>query len=318
MKIGEVIENVPCIDEFVKNQEVDLLFTSNPSLRSVVVVRDDKPIGHITRTHFYQKIGTRYGYNLFMGRHNQLIIKENPLIVDRNIPITEVSTLAMSRPSEDLYDDVIVIRDDLYYGVVSIRELLLKLVDTQVAIASFLNPLSSLPGNKLIDEKLEETLQLSQYSLIYFDLDHFKSYNDTYGFNKGDKILLYLTDILKRNIGGTEDFLGHIGGDDFVAILPHYEAAEICQRIIDDFDTFILSFYDLEDLTYLQVQNRAGKLEPLSCTTLSIAVITNQYQQFESVDQLSDAVTRVKKQCKKISGSCYLINDNEKESYLVH
>ncbi|MFE3576086.1 GGDEF domain-containing protein [Lysinibacillus sp. NPDC059133] len=318
MKIGEVIENVPCIDEFVKNQEVDMLFTSNPSLRSVVVVREDKPIGHITRTHFYQKIGTRYGYNLFIGRHNQLIMKENPLIVDRNIPITEVSTLAMSRPPEDLYDDVVVTRNDLYYGVVSIRELLLKLVDTQVAIASFLNPLSSLPGNKLIDEKLEEALQLSKYSLIYFDLDHFKSYNDTYGFNKGDKILLYLTDTLKRNIVGAEDFLGHIGGDDFVAILPHYEAASICQRIIDDFDAFILSFYDVEDLTYLQVQNRAGKLEPLSCTTLSIAVITNQYRQFESVDQLSDAVTRVKKQCKKISGSCYLINDSGKEIYLVH
>ena len=318
MKIGEVIENVPCIDEFVKNKEVDLLFISNPSLRSVVVVRDDKPIGHITRTHFYQKIGTRYGYNLFIGRHNQLIMKQNPLIVDRNIPITEVSTLAMSRPSEDLYDDVIVTRNDLYYGVVSIRELLLKLVDTQVAIASFLNPLSSLPGNKLIDERLEGALQLSQYSLIYFDLDHFKSYNDTYGFNKGDKILLYLTDILKRNIVGTEDFLGHIGGDDFVAILPHYEAFAVCQRIIDEFDAFILSFYAVEDLAYLQIQNRAGKLEPLSCTTLSIAVITNQYQQFESVDQLSDAVTRVKKQCKKISGSCYLVNDNEKETYLVH
>lgn len=206
MKIGEVIEKVPCIDEFVKNKDVDVLFTSNPSLRSVVVVRDEKPIGHITRTHFYQKIGTRYGYHLLMGRQNQLMMKKNPLIVDRNTPITEVSTLAMARPPEDLYDDVIVTKNNLYYGMVSIRELLLKLVDTQVAIASFLNPLSSLPGNKLIDEKLEEALQLSQYSLIYFDLDHFKSYNDTYGFNKGDKILRYLTDILKRHICGVEDF----------------------------------------------------------------------------------------------------------------
>ncbi|MFJ8461014.1 GGDEF domain-containing protein [Lysinibacillus xylanilyticus] len=318
MKIGEVIESVPCIDEFVKNKEVDLLFTNDPSLRSVVVVRDDKPIGHITRTHFYQKIGTRYGYNLFMGRQNQLIMKENPLIIDRHTPITEVSTEAMQRRPEDLYDDVIVTRNGLYYGVVSIRELLLKLVETQVAIASFLNPLSSLPGNKLIDEKLEEALQLPLYSLIYFDLDHFKSYNDTYGFNKGDKILLYLTDILKRNIVGTEEFLGHIGGDDFVAILPHYEANSICQRIIDEFDAFILSFYELEDLGQLQIHNRAGTLEPFTCTSLSIAVITNQYQQFESVDQLSDAVTRVKKQCKKISGSSYLVNDHEKETYLVH
>ncbi|WP_155592609.1 GGDEF domain-containing protein [Lysinibacillus cavernae] len=316
MKIGEVIEKVPCIDEFVKNKEVDVLFTSNPSLRSVVVVRDEKPIGHITRTHFYQKIGTRYGYHLFMGRQNQLIIKENPLIVERNMPLTEVSTLAMSRPPEDLYDDVIVTKDDLYYGMVSIRELLLKLVDTQVAIASFLNPLSSLPGNKLIDEKLEEALMRPQFSLIYFDLDHFKSYNDTYGFNKGDKILLYLTDILKRHICSVGDFLGHIGGDDFVAILPYYEVEKICQKIIDEFDANILNFYELEDLVHAQISNRVGELEPLTCTSLSIAVITNQYQYFDSVEHLSNAVTHVKKQCKKITGSCYLIN--KQATYFVH
>ncbi len=316
MQIGEVIENVLSIDEFAKNKEVDLLFTSNPSLRSVVVVRDGKPIGHITRTHFYQKIGTRYGYNLFMGRQNQLIMKDNPLIVESSTPIIEVSTEAMDRRAEDLYDDVIVIKKGLYLGVVSIRELLLKLVETQVAIASFLNPLTSLPGNKLIEEKLEKALQLEKYSLIYFDLDHFKTYNDTYGFNRGDKILLYLTDILNRNITGIEDFLGHIGGDDFVAILPHYEVASICQTIIEEFDAQIIDFYELEDLVQLQVLNRAGKLERFTCTSLSIAVITNEYQQFTSVDHLSDAVTRLKKECKKIYGSCFLIND--KKTYLVH
>ncbi len=183
----------------------------------------------------------------------------------------------------------------IFFGVVSIRELLLKLVETQVAIASFLNPLSSLPGNKLIDDKLEETLEFRQYSLIYFDLDHFKSYNDTYGFNKGDKILRYLTEILKKNIAGTHDFLGHIGGDDFVAIVPHYEVRVICQRIIDEFDSQILGFYELEDIVHLQVPNRIGKLQPFTCTSLSIAVVTNEHRQFDSVEQLSDAITRIKK-----------------------
>lgn len=316
MKIGEVIENIPCIDESIKNKEVDVLFNQNPILRGIVVVRDGRPIGQITRTHFYQKIGTRYGYNLFMGRQSQLVIKNNPLIVESNVPITEVSTASMQRPVEDLYDDVIVTKDGLYKGVVSIRELLLKLVETQVAIASFLNPLSSLPGNKLIDDKLEKSLFLPEYSLIYFDLDHFKAYNDTYGFNKGDKVLLYLTDILKRNIAGSEEFLGHIGGDDFVAILPHYEVESVCQTIIDEFDAKIKDFYELEDLLQLQVPNRVGELEPFTCTSISIAVITNENQQFETVEQLSDAVARLKKICKKISGSCYLIN--EKETCIVH
>ncbi|WP_249650682.1 GGDEF domain-containing protein, partial [Lysinibacillus sp. D4A3_S15] len=96
-------------------------------------------------------------------------------------------------------------------------------------------------------------LKLPQNSLIYFDLDHFKSYNDTYGFSKGDKILLYLTDILKRHICEVDDFLVHIGGDDFVAILPYYDVNSICQRIIDDFDANILCFYELKVIEYVQV-----------------------------------------------------------------
>ncbi|GEM_PF-4011298 len=98
--------------------------------------------------------------------------------------------------------------------------------------------------------------------------------------------------------------------------MPHYEAASICQKIIDEFDANISSFYELEDLEYVQVANRIGKLEPLTCTTLSVAVITNEFQYFDSVEQLSNTVTRVKKQCKKITGSCYLIN--KQETYFVH
>ncbi|CAM5702400.1 GGDEF domain-containing protein OS=Lysinibacillus sphaericus OX=1421 GN=LS41612_21625 PE=4 SV=1 [Lysinibacillus sphaericus] len=78
-------------------------------------------------------------------------------------------------------------------------------------------------------------------------------------------------------------------------------------------------FYELEDLSktlYTKFLNRTGKLERFTCTSLSIAVITNEYQQFTSVDQLSDAVARLKKECKKICGSCYLIND--KATYLIH
>ncbi|UZM99778.1 hypothetical protein OL548_06985 [Lysinibacillus sp. MHQ-1] len=77
--------------------------------------------------------------------------------------------------------------------------------------------------------------------------------------------------------------------------MPHYEAASICQKIIDEFDANISSFYELEDLEYVQVANRIGKLEPLTCTTLSVAVITNEFQYFASVEQLSNTVTRVKK-----------------------
>lgn len=308
--IGKIVKKVPYIDPSVKNKEVDKMFTANPNMRGIVVVHHEKPIAHITRTHFYQKIGTLYGYNLFMGRESKLLAKTNPLIVDYFQSITEVSRLAMEREEEDLYDDVIVTKDGRFSGVVSIRALLMKSVEIQVELASFLNPLSSLPGNHLINEKLVETISLEQYSILYFDIDFFKTYNDLYGFNRGDKVLLHLTEILKRNVLHFGYFLGHIGGDDFMAIIPHYDVEPICQKIIEEFDGTIPEFYDSDHLSdpTLKIKGRSGQMENISIMSLSIAVITNQEQYYEVAEELSDRVAAVKRDCKKYKGSCYIID----------
>lgn len=311
--IGEIAKKVPTISPNMKNKQVDEIFTKNPNMRGIVVVHNNKPIAHITRTHFYQKIGTMYGYNLYMGRESKLLAKIDPLIVDYLQPITEVSKLAMQRTEEDLYDDVIVIQNDEFFGVVSIRALLMKFVEIQVEFASFLNPLSNLPGNHLIEQKLKESLELPQFSILYFDLDFFKTYNDLYGFNKGDKVLLHLTEILKRNIQQLGYFLGHIGGDDFMAVIPQYDIKEICENIIHEFDETIPYFYDQAHLSepHFKVKGRAGQLELFSIMSLSIAVLTNKEIKFEKVEELSNCVAAVKRKCKKVKGSCYLINEYE-------
>ena len=308
--IGGIIEQSPYIPPSMKNKEVDKYFTENPNVQGIVVVQNNRPIAHITRTHFYQKIGTQYGYNLYMGRENKLLAKKSPLIVEHSQPITEVSKLAMERRVEDLYDDVIVTENGHFKGIVTIKSLLTKLVEIQVEFASYLNPLSKLPGNHLIDKKIAEILHLGIYSVLYFDLDHFKTYNDLYGFNKGDKVLLHTTKILKRHVGQLGHFLGHVGGDDFVAILPHCKVEQICENIINEFDCSIRQFYQQDHLQNpnFQVKGRSGHMENLSVVSISIAVATNEYKTFDKVEELSDFVAAVKRNCKKIKGSCYLVN----------
>lgn len=311
--IGGIVKKVPFINPFVKNKEVDKLFTDNPNIRGLVVVHHEKPVAHITRTHFYQKIGTLYGYNLYMGRESKLLAKNNPLIVDYYQSITEVSRLAMEREEEDLYDDVIVTKEEKFIGVVSIRALLMKFVEIQVEFASFLNPLSNLPGNHLINQTLAKAVSMEQFSLLYFDLDYFKTYNDLYGFNKGDQILLHLTDILKRHVLHNGDFLGHIGGDDFMALVPHYNIEPICENIITEFDETIADFYNPKHLSdsKLKIKGRLGEMENLSIMSLSIAVLTNKHRQFEKVEDISNEVAAIKRYCKKIKGSCYIIDNSD-------
>lgn len=308
--IGKIVENVPCILPETKSKRVNELFVEDDTLRGIVVVQHNQPIGQIPRTHFYQKIGTQYGYNLYMGRESKLLFKNTPLIVDYALPITDVSTLAMQRPEQDLYDDIIVTNNGHFIGVVSIRALLLHLVEAQAELASFLNPLSHLPGNHLIEQKLQEALTMPTYSLIYFDVDGFKMYNDMYGFKRGDQVLLYLTKILKQHITNNDYFLGHVGGDDFVAVIPHYDVSAICERIIYYFDKEIEQFYDLVHLQQkLFVTGRSGIPESFKICSLSVAVVTNEEQEYSSVDCLTEAAAYVKKLCKEIPYSCYVINE---------
>lgn len=150
------------------------------------------------RIRFYQQIGTLYGYTLYMGRSVELVMDKNPLVVDYKTPIIEVSRLAMARNEENLYDYVIVTHGNALSGAVSVRDLLLNFAEIQAVAASFLNPLTGLPGNVSITEWMVKSLLQEQFSVLYIDLDHFKAYNDTYGFKEGDRMIQATAELLKH------------------------------------------------------------------------------------------------------------------------
>ena len=125
----------------------------------------------------------------------------------------------------------------LYYTVKNINRLLMT--NRRVS------PLTGLPGNVQIHSELKKRLSNEEaFSVIYFDLDNFKSYNDVYGFLKGDKIIQYTANIIQDEVhaeGG--GFVGHVGGDDFISIVPYTEVENLCQRIIARFDKQIKGFF---------------------------------------------------------------------------
>jgi diguanylate cyclase (GGDEF)-like protein len=173
-----------------------------------------------------------------------------------------------------------------------------------------------LPGNVLIEEKLYEALSLfNEFSILYIDLDHFKSYNDTYGFKKGDQLIRETSHILSKHISQTKtekSFVGHIGGDDFIAILPHYNYKAVCEAIIQEFQKQIKRFYKEEDWQRQSVyaQNRQGIYEFIPLVSLSIAVITNRYTHFRTIEELSETAAQIKKKCKCYSESCWISNES--------
>ena len=174
------------------------------------------------------------------------------------------------------------------------------------------NPLTQLPGNHSITKELQSRIDKKiNFSVAYVDLDNFKSYNDKYGFLRGDEIIKMTARLITnsvRHINISEAFVGHVGGDDFVFIVPPEKMDGVCKRIIKDFDLIVGNFYDDEDRMrgYINSVNRNGDKEQFPIMSLSFAIVSNEYKAIDHIGQISEIAAGVKKRVKSMQGSNYL------------
>ena len=186
-----------------------------------------------------------------------------------------------------------------------------------------ISPLTGLPGNVQIQAEMKKRLLNKEfYAIFYFDLDNFKAYNDVYGFANGDEIIKFTARTITENIHKLEsgdNFVGHIGGDDFVAVLSPTDYAVLCRRIIDDFDTNILQYYNQEDVErgYVEVANRKGIIEQFPLTTISIAVVEVDPNNYTNTLEIGEVGAQVKHRAKTILGSTYIINKRKVNSVII-
>jgi diguanylate cyclase (GGDEF)-like protein len=192
-------------------------------------------------------------------------------------------------------------------------DVLLARIRSQLRRASKLpvrNPLTGLPGNVLLMAELERQLaQHTRFALIYIDLDNFKAFNDAYGFARGDRAIHLLARVLAET-APREDFLGHIGGDDFALIHYGSHPEELCQRIVETFDAQVRDLYDEVDLQrgFLRGIDRHGVPRQFGLLSLSISVVSSEGGRFASVDEISKVAAEVKAAAKSISGSSYVVD----------
>ena len=168
-----------------------------------------------------------------------------------------------------------------------------------------------------VSTRIVELLNKDNFSMIYFDLDNFKAYNDIYGFLNGDEIIKFTARTIIKNIhmSPNEDkFIGHIGGDDFVAIVGGTECESICQNIVAEFDKGVTKYFTDEDIQrgYLEVPNRKGILEQFPITTISVGVVVVDEGRFHNVLEIGETAAQVKHLAKVTPGSTYVIDRRKK------
>lgn len=194
----------------------------------------------------------------------------------------------------------------IYYTVKNI----IRLMQTNRTVS----PLTGLPGNVQIQVEIKKRiLRKNEFAVLYLDLDNFKEYNDIYGFSKGDEVIKYTAKTILKIIHKYEledTFVGHIGGDDFIALIPKADYDKISQDILANFDDGIKKYFTEDDIEkgYLEVANRRGIIEQFPLTSLSIGVVAVEPGEYKNSLEIGEVGAQVKHLAKTQVGSAYAVN----------
>ncbi len=276
--VRQLAEYAPQVAKTAKVREVKTLLDSHP-ISGVVVVEAHRPLGLVMSHSLDRQLGTRYGSALYYDREVGLVMDPEPLMVEGGTPVEMVAKAAMGRDRFKLYDHIIVTENGATTGVVSVQKMLDALARVQVEMAKGASPLTGLPGNVALETELERRVQeAGPASIIYADLDNFKAYNDSYGFESGDRMIRLVSDVLQwatRRHGGKEAFLGHIGGDDFVVITAPERAERLSRAVVRVFARLVRRLYAPEDLArgHVLAKGRDGQPGRFPLVTVSLAIV---------------------------------------------
>jgi GGDEF domain-containing protein len=186
------------------------------------------------------------------------------------------------------------------------------------------HPSTRLPGAGAIEADIKRRLAIGDvFAVCYADLDHFKEFNDRYSYNQGDRVIRILAMILHDIVKGTTGeagFVGHIGGDDFIFIIPPTEVADVCGEIIATFDELVPYQYSETDrrVGYFFGKDRRGVLDRVPLMTLSIGVVTNAQRSIKEARQISQLATEMKTYAKSLPGSVFTVDRRTDERPPVH
>ncbi|MGE0087526.1 MAG: GGDEF domain-containing protein [Desulfococcaceae bacterium] len=270
-----------------------------------VVNSRQEPLGIVSEKSFKNYAYSRYGAELMqnpaIGKNMNKFIISYP-IADIRTPVEKI--LEIYSQNENM--EGIIITDNLRYrGFLGARSLLKVLNEKNIAIARDQNPLTRLPGNTLISQYMAEALQDrdSAYMFIYFDFDHFKPYNDQYGFRSGDRVILLFSDLLRTMTQYACRFAGHIGGDDFFMGLKNTErekALSDVRHLCRQFARDVESFYDPEtrEMGYMTGKDRNTGMNtrfPLLTVSAVILELPAARSQVYSTEKIANIMAKNKK-----------------------
>ncbi len=297
------------------NNELENRFLLEATLKVIPIVENGNPIGIINRHTMIDRFSRPFQRELYGKKACTVFMDKNPVIVDHQTSLHDVSHAVVEADPDQLINGILITENGQYLGMATGPDLMRTITQLQIEAARYANPLTQLPGNVPINQHIDQLIaDGTLFAACYADLDHFKPFNDVYGYQRGDEVIQMASKILRDVCDIHTDFIGHIGGDDFIILFqsPDWEAR--CQQILNRFNDAIREFYSHEDREqggYIS-EDRQGKKVFYPLISISLGVIQVQPFAYQSHHQISVAAADAKKQAKKIYGNSLFV-DRRKE-----
>jgi diguanylate cyclase (GGDEF)-like protein len=305
--LGEFIKPVSPDDH---NDHILARFEADPTLNVIPVINNQLPVGLISRHSLIDRFARPYRHELYGRKPCSVFMDRTPFIVDQHATVQELGMMLARAAHHHLSDGFIVTAEGRYIGVGDCHKLMALITEMQISAARYANPLTQLPGNVPINEHIDRLLaaQIS-FTACYADLDHFKPFNDAYGYRRGDDMIQLLGRILVEVTESRLDFVGHIGGDDFLVLCQSADWEARCERALQLFDERARAMFLPDDVVRggYYSENRRSEVVFNALPTLSIGALPAAAGVYETHHEIAAAAADAKKQAKKQPGSCLFV-----------
>ena len=277
-------------------------FAQWPNLHAVAVLDREQPVALINRAQFMNEYSKLY-YREVWGR-KPCVVHANfqPRLIERDHSVDELVGILTSEDQRYLADGFIVTDNGRYVGLGTGDQLVRSVTETRIEAARHANPLTFLPGNIPISQHIERLIKKKvRFVACYADLNNFKPFNDYYGYWRGDEMIRLLARLAMEQCDPQRDFLGHVGGDDFMLLFQSPDWRARSERLVQAFNTQALGLFDAQarDAGGIEAEDRHGLLRFFPCTSVSIGAVAIDGGCFSRAEDVANLAALAKHDAKR-------------------
>ncbi|WP_052385873.1 EAL domain-containing protein [Arenimonas malthae] len=300
--VSNLLIEAPAVGLATSNHQVGAVFKRHEGLHALAVLDEGRPVGLINRRVFMERLGQPFAREIFGAKSCVEFMHAQPVVCDADTPVAALLDVLRGEDQRYLADGFVITRDGSYAGLGTGESLVRRVSEIRIEAARYANPLTLLPGNIPITVHLQRLLKgPSGFVVAYADLNHFKPFNDQYGYFRGDAMIELLANTMRAQVDARIDFLGHVGGDDFVVMFQSPDWRERCRAIIAGFNEAARRLFDPADLERggIEAEDRAGHPGFFPITTLAVGAVVVSPGLSATPEQVATAAAQAKRRAKQ-------------------